>query len=206
MKALRRLGLFVPITLIACATGVRQDLVDSDEEGSSGSGGSLTNGGMSGGTSAKAGGTSMSGTGPKAFGGTSTSGGKGGGGAGGTSGGQPSAGSGGSAAGNGGSASGGKAGSGGSSGSGGSGGAPVGPGDCSGTPVWSSGAGTKYAADEKVVATCDGGTPCTQAQPPLEDGKAYEFKCLDQFNCGGVDPGSTNWSDPPWEATKACEE
>jgi hypothetical protein len=198
--------LFVPITLIACATGVRQDLVDSDEEGSSGSGGSLTNGGMSGGTSAKAGGTSMSGTGPKAFGGTSTSGGKGGGGAGGTSGGQPSAGSGGSAAGNGGSASGGKAGSGGSSGSGGSGGAPVGPGDCSGTPVWSPGAGTKYAADEKVVATCDGGTPCTQAQPPLEDGKAYEFKCLDQFNCGGVDPGSTNWSDPPWEATKACEE
>ncbi|HYJ07448.1 MAG TPA: hypothetical protein VEX18_00525 [Polyangiaceae bacterium] len=195
------------MTLIACATGVRQDLVDSDEEGSSGSGGSLTNGGTSGGNPAKAGGSSMSGTGPKAFGGTGTSGGKGGGGAGGAVG-QPSGGSGGSASGSGGSASGGKAGSGGSSGSGsgGSGGAPVGPGDCSGTPVWSLGAGTKYAADEKVVATCDGGTPCTQAQPPLEDGKAYEFKCLDQFNCGGVDPGSTNWSDPPWEATKACEE
>lgn len=207
MKALRRLGFFVPVTLVACATGIRQDLIDSDEEGgSSGSGGSLPNGGTppnTAGSSAKAGSSSMSGTGPKAFGGTSSSGGKGGGGAGGTSGGQPSAGSGGSAAGSSGSASGGKGGSG---GSGGSGGAPVGPGDCSGTPVWSLGAGTKYEADEKVVATCDGGTPCTQAQPPLEDGKAYEFKCLDQFNCGGVDPGSTNWSDPPWEATKACEE
>lgn len=210
MKAFRRLGFFIPVTLLACATGVRQDLVDSDDEGFAGSGGSLPNGGTpsNGGSSAKAGSSSMSGTGPKAFGGTATSGGSGGS-AGEATGGGSSAGSGGkggSGGSGGGSAGGGRGGSGGSGGgSGGSGGSPVGPGDCSDTAVWSMGAGSKYAAGATVVATCNGGTPCTQAQPPLEDGAAYEFECTDQFNCGLVDPGSTNWSDPPWAATKACE-
>jgi hypothetical protein len=67
------------------------------------------------------------------------------------------------------------------------------------------GPATKYAKDAKVVATCSTGTPCTQAQPPLQTGKSYEFNCLDQYNCGTQDPGTTNWAQPPWAVTKACE-
>jgi len=103
-----------------------------------------------------------------------------------------------------GSSSGGKGGTG-SGGAGTAGSGPVGTGSCAGTAAWAAGAGDKYAKDAKVTAVCNDGTPCTLAQPPLTKGKTYEFKCLDQYNCGGQDPGSTNWGQPPWEATKLCE-
>jgi hypothetical protein len=96
-------------------------------------------------------------------------------------------------------------GGGGSSGSGGGGTGQVGKGDCATTPQFQVGAGTKYAKDALVVAVCTTGTPCTQEQPALQTGKQYEFKCLDEYNCGTQDPGTTNWSVPPWKVTKACE-
>jgi hypothetical protein len=192
MKAIRQLGLLMPLTLLACATAVTQDLSEPEDEGQGATGGTdsvIPTGGKSNeGGKASAGSTSStSGTGPKAFGGTSTSGGTG--------------------SGEGGEGSGGDAGSTSSAGkaSGGSGGSPVGPGDCSGTPLFMAGANTKYALNAKVVATCAGGTPCTQAQPPLQQGKAYEFNCIDQYNCGVVDPATTNWAIPPWTVVKACE-
>jgi hypothetical protein len=218
MKAIRQLGLLMPLTLLACATAVTQDLSEPEDEGQGATGGTdsvIPTGGKSNeGGKASAGSTSStSGTGPKAFGGTSTSGGTGSGeggeGSGGDAGSTSSAGktSGGSG-GSGGSATGGTGGSSAGSGgkaSGGSGGSPVGPGDCSGTPLFMAGANTKYALNAKVVATCAGGTPCTQAQPPLQQGKAYEFNCIDQYNCGVVDPATTNWAIPPWTVVKACE-
>ena len=62
-----------------------------------------------------------------------------------------------------------------------------------------------YTAGTKVVAMCSGGTPCTLAKPAGQNGKTYEFSCSDQFNCGAQNPGTTNWSQPPWQMTKACE-
>jgi hypothetical protein len=62
-----------------------------------------------------------------------------------------------------------------------------------------------YATGAKVVATCNGGTPCTLAKPPGQNGKTYEFSCVDMYNCGSQDPGMTNWAQPPWQMTKACE-
>ncbi len=64
---------------------------------------------------------------------------------------------------------------------------------------------TKYALGAKVVATCNGGTPCTLAKPAGQNGKSYEFSCTDQYNCGGQDPATTNWAQPPWQMTKACD-
>lgn len=172
--------------------------------------------------------TSMAGTGLMAFGGTASTGGTGsagaasGGKAGSTgaggmntagtgTGGTGTAGAGGKATGGtGGSGSAGMSGSGGkggtgSGGTGTAGSGPIGTGTCAGTAAWASGAGNKYAKDAKVTAVCNDGTPCTLAQPPLTKGKTYEFKCLDEYNCGGQDPGSTNWAQPPWAATKLCE-
>jgi hypothetical protein len=217
MKTIRQLGLLMPLTLLACATAVTQDLSEPEDEGQGATGG--TDSAIPAGGKSNEGGktSSTSGTGPKAFGGTSTSGGtdsgEGGegsvGDAGSSSAGKTSGGSGGSSSGgSGGSATGstggGSAGSGGKA-SGGSGGSPVGPGDCSGTPLFMAGAANKYELNAKVVATCAGGTPCTQAQPPLQQGKAYEFNCIDQYNCGVVDPATTNWAIPPWTVVKACE-
>lgn len=144
--------------------------------GSKPSAGSSNGGSASGGSSA--GSTSLGGSAGKASGG---SGGK--------------AGSGGS----GGKATGGSAGTGGSS----AGSGPIGTGSCADTPAFV--LNTKYALNAKVFASCSGGTPCTSAMPPLANGKSYEFKCLDEFNCGGQNPGTTNWSQPPWAVTQACE-
>ena len=213
MRAFRHLGLLAPVVLVACATAVTEDL--SDDEGSgadAGTGGLVSAGGKVAGTGGKSGSASTSGgagSGPKAFGGSATSGGNDG------EAGETSGGSGGSSSGSGGQATAGSAGtpSGGSSGaagaagggSGGSAGSPVGTGSCSSTPLFAMGPSTKYAKDAKVVDVCSGGTPCTQAQPALENGKSYEFSCLDEYNCGVVDPGTTNWAIPPWAVSKACE-
>jgi hypothetical protein len=218
MRTARPLILIVPTVLIACAQAVSQDLVDDEGEGASGpsTGGAITSSG--GKTNATGGKTGMStagkgGTGTQAFGGTSSNGGstdtgEGGEDTGGTGGGS-TAGSGGQAsAGGGGTSSGVSGGTGGSSGSGGGGGTgQVGKGDCAGTPVFEAGAQDKYAKDALVVAVCMGGTTCTQEIPPLEQGKQYEFKCLDEFNCGRADtnPATTNWAVPCWKVTRACE-
>jgi hypothetical protein len=81
----------------------------------------------------------------------------------------------------------------------------VGTGSCAGTDAFMMGMGNKYAMGAKVVATCNGGTPCTLAQPAGEKGKMYEFSCTDMYNCGTQDPATTNWAQPPWQLTKACE-
>jgi hypothetical protein len=217
MKAFRQLGLLMPLTLLACATAVTQDLSEPDDEGQGATGGTdsvIPNGGTTSNSGGKASaGSSTSGTGPKAFGGTATSGGtdsgEGGGGSGGDAGSSSSGASSGGTGGGSGGTSGSTAGTGGnsgaSSGGSGSGGSPVGPGDCSDTPLFMAGPADKYALNAKVVATCNGGTPCTQEEPPLQQGKAYEFNCIDQYNCGREDPATTNWSTPPWDAVKACE-
>lgn len=197
--------LFLLLVLIgACATSVAPEVSGPDPEDDQTDGGSSTgSGGGSafGGTKASGGATSKAGsssTAGKASGGAA-SGGTGSEPVGGAvaSGGQASAGSGGrSSAGAGGKA------------TGGSGGAPsggaLGTGDCDGVAAFAVGASTKYALDAKVVATCTVGTPCTLEQPPLQTGKVYEFSCKDQFNCGGQDPGTTNWAQPPWKVTRAC--
>ncbi len=212
MKPFASAFLALPLTLAACATAVTEDLTDGDvvEGGSAGSasggvaGTATAGGGKSGG---KAGNTS------NAFGGSATSGGSGGSASGGAAG-NTAAGSGGasqgggggstSAAGSGGSSSsGGKAGSGGTAGTG-TGGA-VGTGSCAGTQAFVAGASTKYAMGAKVVATCNNGTPCTLANPLGQNGKTYEFSCLDMYNCGGQDPATTNWAQPPWQLTATCE-
>jgi hypothetical protein len=77
-------------------------------------------------------------------------------------------------------------------------------GSCSGTAAFAVGAGNKYDTAAKVVAVCSGGTPCTLATPAGAAGKTYEFSCLDKYNCGTQDPGTTNWAQPPWQLTKAC--
>lgn len=79
-------------------------------------------------------------------------------------------------------------------------GGSVGAGDCEGVDFFELGTGSEYAQGDTVVATCSGGTPCAG----LEDGEDYEFTCLDQYNCGSQDPGTTNWSVPPWEVVQAC--
>lgn len=226
MKLFRSASLVLPLYLAACATAVTQDLSDqepTEEGGSTGSGGSGT-GGMAGSPTTSDGGKSGSSTGKAGsaanpFGGTATSAGTGSGGssAGGASAGSSSSGSGGKAgsgsggasagSGNAGTSSGGKAGSGSGGSSAGTGGTGVvvGTGDCAGTPAFVLGASTKYAAGAKVVATCNGGTPCTLAKPAGQNGKQYEFSCKDMYNCGGQDPATTNWAQPPWELTKVCE-
>lgn len=221
MKLFRSASLVLPLYLAACATAVTQDLSDQEitEGGSAGSG----TGGMAGSTTTNEGGKSGSGTGKAGsasnpFGGTATTAGSGSGGStGGASAGSSSAGSGGKAgsgsggasgaSGNGGTSSGGKAGSGSGGTSAGTGGTGVvvGTGSCEGTPGFVLGASTKYAAGAKVVATCNGGTPCTLAMPPAQNGKQYEFSCKDMYNCGGQDPAVTNWAQPPWDLTKVCE-
>jgi hypothetical protein len=225
MHLARPLILIVPTVLIACAQAVSQDFVDDEGEGASGpnTGGTIaSDGGKSNSTGGKTGSVPTAGKGgtsTQAFGGTSTTGGTdtgeggegtggSGGGSTGGSGGQASAGG---SGGSGGKSSGGSAGTGGtagSSGSGGSGGTgQVGTGDCAGTPVFEAGAATKYAKDALVVAVCMGGTTCTQEVPPLTQGKQYEFKCVDEYNCGRTEtnPATTNWSTPPWKVTRACE-
>jgi len=223
LNRVRFLGVLVPLAIAACATEVTETPPDGGSagtggpQGGGGAGGSVSTGGKSGaGQSGSS--SSTAGTGISAFGGTSTSGGSGSGGSGtaGSSSGGTAGTSAGGTAGSGGKATGGTAGSsaGGSGGaSGGSGGAggsagstPVGSGSCADTPAFVAGDGSKYAKDATVFAVCNGGTPCTLAKPPLTDGKTYEFKCLDQYNCGKENPGTTNWGMPPWVATKACEE
>lgn len=227
MKALRSPVVTVALMLTACATGVTQDLPD-EEGGGGGSAGMVSEGG----TPSSAGKTSTGTSGTlatagttttNAFGGTATTagsssggkatGGSGGSGAGtagsGSTGGKASGGSGGaSTAGSGGKASGGSGGSTGSSGASGSGGSGgsvvVGTGSCDGTAAFVAGTGNKYAKGAKVTDVCMGGTPCTLAMPAGTTGKTYEFSCLDQYNCGAQDPGSTNWSQPPWQLTTAC--
>jgi hypothetical protein len=76
----------------------------------------------------------------------------------------------------------------------------VGTGDCVGVDGFVLGTGNAYAMGDTVVATCAGGTPCAG----LDAGESYEFTCLDQYNCGTQNPGTTNWSDPPWEVVQAC--
>ncbi|RYZ04066.1 MAG: hypothetical protein EOO73_25805 [Myxococcales bacterium] len=232
---MRYFGVCFSLFVVACATEVTQDIPTEGEDpggsgGSSAQGGSAAQGGSSSstsgtGTGAKAGsGTSAFGgsasTGGTGSSGSASTGGKGGaGGAGGAgTGGKASGGSAGASAG--GSASGGKGGAGGAgmggTTAGGTGGTaaggssagspPVGTGDCAGTPAFELGSGSKYALNAAVVAVCSGGTPCTLAMPPLTAGKTYEFKCKDQYNCGAQDPGKTNWSQPPWVVSKACEE
>ena len=139
--------------------------------------------------------------------GATSSGSGGGGSPAGGSGGKATGGSGGKASG--GTSSGGNAGTGGkgTAGSAGSGGGSagsgeIGTGSCADTPAFKVGT---YALNAKVFATCNGGTPCTLPKPPLTNGKSYEFKCTDQYNCGGQDPGTTNWGQPPWAVTQACE-
>lgn len=225
LNRVRFLGVLVPLAIAACATEVTETPPDDGSagtggpQGGGGAGGSASTGGKSGaGQSGSS--SSTAGTGISAFGGTSTSGGSSSGGsgtagsssggtagtsAGGTStagsGGKATGGSSGSSAGGSGGASGGSGGAGGSAGS-----TPVGTGSCADTPAFVAGDGSKYAKDALVFAVCKGGTPCTLAKPPLTDGKTYEFKCLDQYNCGKENPGTTNWGMPPWVATKACEE
>jgi len=221
MKLFRSASVVLPLYLVACATAVTQDLDEEPAEGeppSSGSGGmagstTISEGGKAGSTT-----TGKAGSGSIAFGGSATSGGAGTAGTGGKasggsagsssagSGGKASGGSGGASAGSGGTGSGGKAGSnaGGSAGAGGTG-VVVGTGSCSGTPAFALGASTKYAAGAKVVATCNGGTPCSLAKPAGQNGKQYEFSCTDQYNCGGQDPAISNWAQPPWNLTKVCE-
>jgi hypothetical protein len=217
MKAQRLSVVTVGLALAACATGVTPELIDEAPTDGDGGGAGTTSGGKT--TGGPAG---MAGMVTNAFGGTATTGGKSSGGASGSagSGGASNAGtgSGGKAAGgsagasSAGTGSGGKAmggtssgGAAGTTGSGGSGGSVVvGSGSCSGTATFAVGLGTKYAANAKVVAVCMGGTPCTLAMPAGTAGKMYEFSCLDQYNCGGQDPGTTNWGQPPWQLTKAC--
>ena len=224
MRTARPLILIVPTVLIACAQAVSQDFVDDECEGASGpsTGGSVAStGGKTNSVGGKTGSmptAGKGGTGTQAFGGTSTTGGgtdqgEGGeetGGTGGSStagsGGTASAGSGGKSTGGSG-GTGGTGGTGGSSGSGGGGTGQVGQGDCAGTPGFVAGAQDKYAIGALVVAVCMGGTTCTQELPPLVQGKQYEFKCLDQYNCGRADtnPATTNWAVPCWKVTRACE-
>jgi hypothetical protein len=217
MLALRSPIVTVALLLTACATGVTQDLPDEEgSAGSTGSGGSVTDGGTpstAGKPAGSSGSVSAAGMTANPFGGTGNTAGKSSGGASGSgganAGGVSSAGSGGKAtAGSSGTSTGGKGGSGGAagaSGSGGSGGSVVvGTGSCEGTAAFELGAGNKYAANAKVVAVCMGGTPCTLANPAGTAGMTYEFSCTDQYNCGGQDPGKTNWAQPPWQLTKAC--
>jgi hypothetical protein len=222
MRTVRPLILIVPTVLIACAQAVSQDFVDDESEGASGPGAggtTVSDGGKTNGTGGKTGSmptAGKGGMGTQAFGGTSTNGGgtdegQGGEDTGGT-GGAGTAGSGGAASGGGGGkSSGGSAGTGGTGGSSGSGGGggtgQVGEGDCAGTPVFEAGAAMKYGKNALVVAVCMGGTTCTQEMPPLTQGKQYEFKCLDEYNCGRADtnPATTNWATPCWKVTRACE-
>jgi hypothetical protein len=212
----RSFGVLVSLWAIACATEVSSVEPDPDGQGAEpngGSGGSVDTGGKPP-TSGSSGSSSTAGT-VAAFGGTVSTGGSSsagtsaGGNAGSGTGGTATAGSGGSATGGGGgtagTSAGGKGGTGGSGGSstGGGGSPPVGTGSCADTPAYVKGT---YALNTLVFATCNGGTPCTKPMPALTSGKTYEFKCLDQYNCGNENPGSTNWTDPPWQATKACEE
>jgi hypothetical protein len=220
MRLFRSASLVLPLYLAACATAVTQDLSDQEvtEGGSAGSG----TGGMAGSPTTSDGGKSGSSTGKAGsasnpFGGTATTAGTGSGGGAGASAGSASGGTAGKASGgsggtsggatSGGTSSGGNAGSssgGSSAGTGGSG-VVVGTGSCEGTPGFVLGAGNKYAAGAKVVATCNGGTPCTLAKPAGQNGKQYEFSCKDMYNCGGQDPATTNWAQPPWDLTKVCE-
>lgn len=77
-------------------------------------------------------------------------------------------------------------------------GGTVGTGDCAGVEQFVAGASTKYAQGAKVVDECATSIPCT--------GKSglHEFTCNDQYNCGGQDPGTTNWSQSPWLLSKEC--
>jgi hypothetical protein len=222
MKSLASTPIFLPLLLAACATGVTQDLPDEDMTGA-GTGGSSSGGapvapegGKSSGTAGKGGSAVANPFGGSAS--TAGSAGKASGGAAGTTGsaGVSNGGSGGSLAGagsggsSGGTSSGGKAGSstgGASAGSAGTTGAAgaVGTGSCTGTAAFAVGAGNKYAVGAKVVATCNGGTPCTLAKPAGQNGKMYEFSCTDMYNCGTQDPATTNWAQPPWQMSKACE-
>jgi hypothetical protein len=224
MKPLASTSLLLPLLFAACATGVTQDLPNEEVGGGSTAGSTsggapvATEGGKSSGTAGKGGSSpvanpfggsaSTAGTGGKASGGAAGTTGSAGVSNGGSSGSPASAGSGGtSSAGTG---SGGKAGSGsggasaGAAGTTGSAGA-VGTGSCTGTAAFAVGAGNKYAMGAKVVATCNGGTPCTLAKPAGQNGKSYEFSCMDMYNCGTQDPATTNWAQPPWQMTKACE-
>jgi hypothetical protein len=212
MASIRALILMFPTVLVACATAVSQDLIDDDDGHSTGAVSTSGKGGVTSKAGNSTGGKASGGTGTQAFGGTATKGGdtseggeESGGGGGGVTAGSGGEAGGGSA----GKASGGSAGSssggGGAGGGGGSGGTPVGSGDCADTPLFQVGPATKYAKMDKVVSTCTVGTPCTLANPPGVSGKQYEFSCLDEYNCGTQDPGSTNWSQPPWQMTKACE-
>lgn len=84
------------------------------------------------------------------------------------------------------------------------GGSPSG-GSCDGIPAYAPGAAQSYAEGDSVVAVCDGGTTCSDANPPGVDGVLYEFSCLDTHNCASQDPGTTNWSDSPWALVGSCE-
>ncbi len=107
------------------------------------------------------------------------------------------------------SGSGGNASSGGASGAGGaaSGGAAAGtggamPGECLGIDPFQAGAGNKYALNAQVTDICNGGRPCSDGGGIT--GLRYEFKCLDQHNCGSEAPGTTYWAQPPWQLVAEC--
>ncbi len=218
---MRYAGVWVPVLLVACATEVNDDVpTPGDSAGSGGTAGSAPAGGTGSTSGGSTGGSSKAGSSANAFGGAASTGGSAGAsstagtaGAGTAGAGTAGAGTagtagatGGAGAGAGGAGAGGTAGGSAGAGGGTAGSPPVGTGDCAGTPAFVKGATDKYALDAKVIAVCAGGTPCINAMPPLAAGKTYEFKCVNQYNCGGEDPGSTNWSQPPWAASKACEE
>lgn len=201
------------LAFAACATpttptlddqGGGGDHPDETMAGTAGTGGAGKAG--AGGAGSNAGGKAGSGSGGAGAGsggampggaGNNSGAGKGGAGAGGAGNGGGVSGSGGAGAGGGGS--GGKGGSGGSGGSGGQA-----TGSCAGIAPFVAGTNTKYALDARVTAVCNGGTPCTQHQPPGQNGKTYEFKCLDQYNCGNQDPATNNWAVPPWDIVQEC--
>lgn len=72
---------------------------------------------------------------------------------------------------------------------------------CAGVDPFVPGLGHKYALDDTVIAMCAGGTLCAE----LIDGEPYEFTCLDQYNCGTQNPGTSDWSDPPWAVVRLCD-
>ncbi len=222
-----RSALFVSVLLAACAN-VTDDPIEDDMSGVGGTG----SGTASGGDASGGGSTGGAGTGGASSGGSSTGGVFGTGGAtggtstggaatgGATTGGASTGGAATGGASTGGTATGGAATGGTSTGGAATGGTSTGgaatggttglshsndPVDCTGKPaysvdwVWSQGNG-------QVTAVCSTGTPCTQGSPAATSGKTYLFECTHSHkpNCQGQDPGTMNWSDPPWTRVGEC--
>jgi hypothetical protein len=86
-------------------------------------------------------------------------------------------------------------------------------GECAGYPAYS--ASWMPGADSesnKVVSTCGNGTPCCvtpgcnpTVDPVVSGPHLFECTADHKPNCTSQDPGTMNWSTPPWTRLGPCE-